>query len=62
MARSQLSNLRQDIVTGKIDFADAARKYSVCPSASKGGDLDYFPRKYAFHENFARVAFTSWEI
>jgi peptidyl-prolyl cis-trans isomerase C len=31
-------------VQGGMDFAEAARKYSTGPSASKGGDLGYFGR------------------
>lgn len=31
-------------VQGGMDFAEAAKKYSTGPSASKGGDLGYFAR------------------
>jgi parvulin-like peptidyl-prolyl isomerase len=54
---SQLNQLRSDLLARKIDFAEAAKKYSQCPSAAKGGDLDFFPRKGVVDENFARVAF-----
>lgn len=57
-ARAKLQGLRQQIVDGKIDFAEAAKKYSQCPSASRGGDIGYFPRKFAVEEAFARAAFT----
>ena len=59
--REGLSNwllgLRQDIVSGKLDFADAARRYSQAISASKGGDEGFIARKGAVEESFARAAF-----
>jgi peptidyl-prolyl cis-trans isomerase C len=57
-ARARLQALRQDILAGKIDFAEAAKKYSQCPSAPRGGDIGFFPRKWAVEENFARAAFS----
>jgi parvulin-like peptidyl-prolyl isomerase len=56
-ARARLTALRNDLLAKKIDFAEAAKKYSQCPSAAKGGDLDFFPRKGVVDEEFARVAF-----
>jgi peptidyl-prolyl cis-trans isomerase C len=56
-AREKLLALRQEIVSGKIDFADAAKKHSQCVSAPAGGDLGYFLRKGQFDEAFARAAF-----
>jgi peptidyl-prolyl cis-trans isomerase C len=55
--RARLQALRQEIVSGKIDFAEAAKKYSQCTSAPGGGDIGYFPRKLAVEEAFARAAF-----
>jgi parvulin-like peptidyl-prolyl isomerase len=55
--RNWLLGLRQDIVAGKQDFADAARKYSQDVSAPRGGDLGFFPRKGAVEEGFAGAAF-----
>ncbi len=40
-ALSQLSALRQDIVSGKTDFADAAKRLSQDGSAPQGGDLGW---------------------
>jgi len=57
IAKEKLQQLRQDIVTGKISFAEAAKKTSQCPSAPEGGDLGYFPRKFAVDEPFAKAAF-----
>ncbi|HLJ92013.1 MAG TPA: peptidylprolyl isomerase [Gemmataceae bacterium] len=56
-ARTRLQALRQEIVSGKVDFAEAAKKYSQCTSAPNGGDIGYFPRKLAVEEAFARAAF-----
>jgi parvulin-like peptidyl-prolyl isomerase len=58
-ARDKLLGLRQEIVTGKLDFAEAAKKYSQCPTAPKGGDLDFFPRKGMLEENFAKTAYAT---
>jgi parvulin-like peptidyl-prolyl isomerase len=57
VARNKLRALRQDIVAGKMDFAEAAKKYSECPSKDNGGDLGYFPRKFVVLEAFAQAAF-----
>ncbi len=38
-------------------FSDAAKKYSICPSKARGGDLDWFPRLGKMVEPFANVAF-----
>lgn len=40
-ALAQLSALRQDIVSGKADFAEAARRLSQDGSAAQGGDLGW---------------------
>jgi len=56
-AASRLQALRQEIVAGRLDFAEAAKKNSQCPSAPNGGDIGYFPRKWVVEEPFARAAF-----
>jgi len=56
--RNKMLALRQDIVAGKIDFAEAAKKYSQCPTAPNGGDVGTFPRKGAVDEAFSRAAYT----
>ena len=38
-------------------FADAAKKYSTCPSKAEGGDLRYFPRYGSMVEPFSKAAF-----
>ena len=50
--------IRQEIMTGKIQFQDAAKKYSECPSKDNGGDIGLFPYKFAVAEPFARAAFS----
>jgi len=56
-ARTKLETLRKDLVTGKLDFADAAKKFSQDSSAASGGDIGYIPRKLAVDEEFAKAAF-----
>ena len=58
-ARTRLRTLRAEIVAGKIDFESAAKKYSQCPSAPKGGDIGFIFRRYQnIDETFTRIAFS----
>jgi parvulin-like peptidyl-prolyl isomerase len=58
-AMNRILAIRQEVMTGKVDFAAAAKKYSECPvSKAKGGDLGMFPYKFAVVEPFARAAFS----
>jgi peptidyl-prolyl cis-trans isomerase C len=56
--RGKLEQMRDEIVAGKLDFAEAAKAHSQDPRASAGGDLGFFPRKWMFDEDFARAAFS----
>jgi peptidyl-prolyl cis-trans isomerase C len=56
-ARKRLSELRAQIVAGKMNFADAAREYSQCPSAKMGGDIGVVTRKWMVDEAVAKAAF-----
>ena len=47
----------QEIRSGKISFAEAARKYSTAPSAEDGGDIGFISRHDPMPENFSRPAF-----
>lgn len=42
-ARKKIEDIQKKIQEGQ-DFAAAAKEFSDCPSASNGGDLDYFQR------------------
>ena len=57
-ARARLLTMRQEILAGKLDFAEAARKHSQCPSAPAGGDIGPFARKFVVEEPFARAAYS----
>ncbi len=56
-ARSRLTTIRQQIASGKISFAEAAKQFSECTSAPMGGDIGFVTRKWTVDENIARVAF-----
>lgn len=57
-ARQTLLALRNDIVAGRVGFADAALRHSVCPSARSGGKLSPLTRKDPSQdEPFLRAAF-----
>ena len=62
VARNKLRVLRQDILAGKIDFAEAARKHSQCPSSQDGGNIGYFFRKYTVQEPIAKAAFAGGDL
>jgi peptidyl-prolyl cis-trans isomerase C len=55
--KTRLRTLRIEILSGRLDFAEAARRHSQCPSGPNGGDISYFPRKFAVEENIAAAAF-----
>jgi len=58
-ARDTLRAIRGDILAGKTDFAAAAKDFSQCPSAPKGGDIGFIFRKFQnVDEAYARVAFS----
>lgn len=58
LARSKLETIRSEILTGKLDFAEAARRYSDCTaSKDKGGDIGLATYKLLV-EPIARTAFT----
>lgn len=57
-ARQKLATVRADILAGKMTFADAARKYSLCPTAPAGGEIGEVGRRDAVvDEAFTRAAF-----
>src|SRR5206468_2875381 len=44
-AREKLAAVRAEVVAGKMSFADAARRYSMDPTVSRGGDLGLIGRQ-----------------
>jgi parvulin-like peptidyl-prolyl isomerase len=57
-ARQKLAALKAEIAAGRLTFADAARKFSMCPTAPQGGDLGFVARRDpAVDEPVARAAF-----
>jgi peptidyl-prolyl cis-trans isomerase SurA len=49
--------IREEIVTGKLTFAEAARRDSDGPSREQGGDLGYLPRHNRMVEAFSAATF-----
>jgi peptidyl-prolyl cis-trans isomerase C len=58
-AKQKILAIRNEIVTNKISFADAANKYSEedAGTTKNGGDLDFFPRRGKFLDAFSDAAF-----
>lgn len=57
-AKEKLGAIRAEIAGGKLDFADAAKKHSHCPSGPTGGDIGTIYRKGGLvDEAFAKAAF-----
>lgn len=53
--REEAEKVRQEIATNAISFESAARKYSLSPDSTNGGDLGFFARNEkiaAFNEAF----------
>jgi hypothetical protein len=54
---AKLARIRTEITSGKISFADAARRHSEAPSAAQGGDVGYFAFRGTMPAEICRVAF-----
>jgi parvulin-like peptidyl-prolyl isomerase len=55
-AKAKAESIRKEVSSG-LNFAEAATKYSDCPSKAQGGDVDFFPRREKMVEPFAKAAF-----
>jgi peptidyl-prolyl cis-trans isomerase C len=55
--RAEAARIKGEIESGKITFADAAKKYSAAPSRTEGGDLGFIRREGPMIEGFNRAAF-----
>jgi parvulin-like peptidyl-prolyl isomerase len=57
-AKEKLQKVRAEVLAGKLTFAAAAKKFSQCPSALKGGDLGFIRRRgLPEDEPLAKAAF-----
>lgn len=56
-ALKTLTEIRQQILDGKLTFAASARMHSQAPTAAVGGDVGYFPYRGRMPEAFTREAF-----
>lgn len=54
---NQANTIREEIASGKIDFAAAAEKYSQAPSRERGGDIGFVARRGVMLEPFAATLF-----
>lgn len=56
-AIAKAKQVREEISSGSLSFADAAKKYSTGPSAKTGGDLGFIGRREPMPEVFSKAAF-----
>jgi parvulin-like peptidyl-prolyl isomerase len=56
-ATADLSDVRKQLLTGKLTFAKAAEQYSDAPTSDRGGDMGWIERRDPMPESFARPAF-----
>lgn len=56
--QARAEKIRAEIEAGSLDFAAAARKYSVGPSREQGGDIGYLPRHGVMLEEFGEALFS----
>jgi peptidyl-prolyl cis-trans isomerase C len=54
-AERRLASIREEIVSGKVSFAEAARRYSQAPSAEQGGDVGFFTWRGRMPADFVRA-------
>jgi parvulin-like peptidyl-prolyl isomerase len=56
-AKGRAAALEQDIASGKVSFADAARQHSEAPSREAGGDFGWIERHRPMPDDFSRAAY-----
>lgn len=56
-AKKQISEWREKIISGELDFDEIAYQYSDCSSARSKGDLDFFQRGQ-MQKAFEQAAFS----
>jgi parvulin-like peptidyl-prolyl isomerase len=49
--------IREKIVSGELEFGEAARRYSDAPTAPEGGEVGFISRHEPMSETFSRAAF-----
>ena len=52
-----IKEIREQIVSGKLTFAEAAKQFSQSPTAPQGGDLGWIERREPMSEEFSAAAF-----
>jgi parvulin-like peptidyl-prolyl isomerase len=55
--KPKADEIRNEVIAGKLTFADAAKKYSTSPTGKDGGDLGFIPRHDVMSEDFSQAAF-----
>ena len=53
----EVTQVREDIASGKMTFAEAARQHSQAPTADEGGEVGWIERNKPMHPEFSRAAF-----
>lgn len=56
-ATTELTDIRKQLSSGKLNFTEAAKQYSNAPTADSRGDMGWIERRDPMPESFARPAF-----
>jgi parvulin-like peptidyl-prolyl isomerase len=56
-AKQRAADVRQEIASGKLNFAAAAKQHSEAPSRENGGDIGWIERHRPMPEGFSQAAF-----
>lgn len=55
--KERAAQIKQEIVSGKLTFAEAAKTYSEAPSSKEGGDIGWIERHKPMPEDFSKAAY-----